>query len=133
MTMGCVDKEVQLQTNNSAFRAIAADALHDIAYQLEDIEAAQDDGDFVMAKMELAAFDASLIEYISIFEEMEVAENTLPCKKALICVFKESQLLGDCLGAYLEDPTVDKYVRYNMQAINVTNQLEIADMLKENL
>jgi hypothetical protein len=133
MSMGCVDKEVQLQTSNAEFRNIAADAGDDIASQLGDIITAQDKGDFVTAKMRLATLDGSLVEYISIFEEMKVAENTLPCKKALISAFEETRILGVYLGAYLENPISDEYRRYNMQAINATEQIEIAAMLAERL
>lgn len=133
MSMGCVDKEVQLQINNTAFRNIAADTLDDIAYQLVDIKIAGDSGEFTRAKLELAEVDALLNRYITEFEEMNVAENTLPFKKALISTFEETRLLCVCYDAYIDNPTVDELVCYNMQAINVTNQMEIAAMLGETL
>lgn len=129
--VGCVEKGTPIL--NSEFKNIAADALDNIAYQLEDIETAKDNGDFVTAKMELAAFDTSVKQYIMEFEEMKVVENTQPCKKAIICLFEETRVLGVYFDEYLENPTVDEYVRYNVQAINVTIQSEIAAMLSKNL
>lgn len=129
--VGCIERGTPI--SNSDFKNISADALDDLAYQLVNIKVAADSGEFVTAKMELAAFDTSLEQYIEDFEEMRVAENTLPCKKALISGFEETRIVGIYFGAYLENPTVDEYVRYNMQAINATNQMDIAAMLAKSL
>jgi hypothetical protein len=131
LTMGCVEKAAPI--SNSEFKNIAADALDDIAYQLEDIAAASDSGDFVTAKIELAAFDISLQQYITEFEELRVAENTRPCKKAVISIFEETQVLGGYFNDYLENPSIDAYTRYTTQAIKVLTQQEIAFMLANSL
>jgi hypothetical protein len=131
MIVGCVEKEVPISTVE--FKSITADALHDIAYQLEDIETAQKDGNFVTAKIRLATLDASLVEYILLFEEMAVAENTLPCKKAVILVFKETQILGVYINAYLESLTIEDYLRYGAQSQRVADQVEIGVMLSKSL
>jgi outer membrane murein-binding lipoprotein Lpp len=133
MLTGCVDKEVQLPIDNTAFRNIAGDACDDIAYQLEAIVTAKQAGDFVTAKMGLATLDASLKRYITEFEEMEVAENTLPCKKALILSFEETQILCVYVSAYLESLTIEEYLRYGAQSKRVMDQMEIAAMLAERL
>ena len=132
MLVGCIEKDT-LPISNSEFKNITADACDDIAYQLEDIEAAKDNGDFATAKIELAAFDMSVRQYITEFEEMGVTENAVPCKKAIIIAFEESRLLGVYFEGYLENPSVDEYARYNAQAINVTNQMEIAAMLARDI
>jgi hypothetical protein len=133
MVMGCIEKEVTIPISNEEFKNITADALYDVAQQLEDIEAAQDKGDSVTAKTILATLDASLVEYISIFEEMEVAENTLPCKKALILTFEETRILGVYASAYLESLTIEDYLRYGVQSEKVATQAEIGLMLSKNL
>jgi hypothetical protein len=129
--VGCVEKGTPI--SNSDFKNISADACDNIGYQLGAIWDATDKGDVVIAKTELAAFDTSVKQYIEEFEEMEVAENTIPCKKALIATFEESQILGVYLNAFLENPTVVEYVRCTVQAINVTNQLEITAMLAKSI
>jgi hypothetical protein len=131
LIMGCVEKAAPIST--SEFRNITADALDDIGYQLEDVAAAEARGDYATAKTELAAFDISLKQYITEFEKMAVAENAIPCKKAVIRVFKETQILGECLDDYLETPSIDTYTRYTAQARKVLTQTEIATMLAKNI
>jgi hypothetical protein len=128
-----IKKDVAVPITNSEFQNISADALHNIAYQFKDIERAKDEGDFVTAKTHLTFFDESVNQYITEYEEMTVLQNTLPCKKAVINVFEECKLVGVYYNTYLENPSVTAFVRYNLQARNVTNQMEIVDMLAESL
>jgi hypothetical protein len=64
---------------------------------------------------------------------MEVAENTLPCKKALILTFEETRILGVYASAYLESLTIEDYLRYGVQSEKVATQAEIGLMLSKNL
>lgn len=133
--IGCIEKDVPVvaPTDNTVFTNVLASTIGDIAHQVENIEVAKDNGDFVTAKNGLAAFDISIERYVTKFEEMNVAENTIPCKTAVKRFLEELQTLSICIDAYLENPTVDMWAQYGMQWENVMNQMEIAKMLNENI
>jgi len=128
---GCVEKQAPI--SNTEFRNIAGNAASNITQQYIAIVEANNRGDFVTTKTELATFDVSLTQYIREIKDMEVAENTVPCKKALISAFEACQVVGIYFDAHLENPTVDTYTQLGAQIDNMLNQMEISSMLAKTL